>query len=66
MLCCDCFPSEPEVEDSTEESDEGENKCSFRNTDDEKGRVQYSYTFFHFVMMTSILFFMMQITNWAE
>jgi len=65
VLCCDCLPKEPEeVED--EASDEKEGKLHLHHVDDEKERVTYSYSFFHFVMVLAILYFMMQLTNWGE
>ena len=36
------------------------------HTDDEKEHVTYSYSFFHFLMMLAILYFMMQLTNWGK
>ena len=33
---------------------------------DEEERVTYSYSFFHFLMVISVLYLMMQLTNWAE
>lgn len=35
-------------------------------SDDEKEAVTYSYSFFHFLMMLAVLYFMMQLTNWGE
>jgi len=66
-LCCDCFPDQPDEADvDTEEASDSENKVKLHHVDDEKERVTYSYSFFHFVMMISVLYFMMQVTNWGE
>ena len=51
-------------DDSDDEDDGG--RCSMGHRDDEKNAVTYSYTFFHFMMMLAVLFFMMQLTNWAK
>lgn len=61
--CCVCA-DESDNDDDDDESD----KSGFRmhRSDDEKEEVTYSYTFFHFMMMLAVLFFMMQLTNWAE
>ena len=37
-----------------------------KHTDDEKEAVTYSYTFFHFMMLLAVLYFMMQLTNWGK
>ena len=69
MLCCDCLPDDrPSDEGDTEaeEGDEKEGKWRMKNVDDEKERVTYSYSFFHFLMMLSVLYFMMQLTNWGK
>lgn len=66
-MCCDCLPKEPEEESVEDETpDEQEGKLKLHHVDDEKERVTYSYTFFHFVMVLAILYFMMQLTNWGE
>ena len=64
LVCCDCLPDDEEEEE--EEEDEKEGKLRMRSVNDEKTRVTYSYSFFHFLMMLSILYFMMQLTNWGE
>lgn len=46
--------------------DDNKSKWQMKHTDDEKEAVTYSYSFFHFMMMLAILFFMMQLTNWAD
>lgn len=66
VLCCDCWPSEPEEPAEEEKSDEDEGKWKLHHVDDEKERVTYSYSLFHFVMMLAILYFMMQLTNWGD
>ena len=66
-LCCDCFPDQPDDADvDAEEGSDSDKKVQLHHVDDEKERVTYSYSFFHFVMMISILYFMMQLTNWGE
>ena len=66
MLCCDCLPGESE-DDTTSGDEEGDEKGKWRMThiDDEKERVTYSYSFFHFLMLISVLYLMMQLTNWG-
>lgn len=66
VLCCDCLPDEPEEASDDEPSDEKEGKLKLHHVDDEKERVTYSYSFFHFVMTIAILYFMMQLTNWGD
>ena len=34
--------------------------------DDEKEHVTYSYSFFHFFMVISVMYIMIQLTNWTE
>lgn len=67
LLCCDCVPDEKEDDNVSGENDEEEKgKWRMSSVDDEKDRVTYSYAFFHFLMLISVLFLMMQLTNWAN
>ncbi len=65
-LCCDCFPDEPDETETEEDPSDEDKKLQLHHVDDEKERVTYSYSFFHFVMMISVLYFMMQLTNWGK
>ncbi|XP_019851028.1 PREDICTED: serine incorporator 1-like isoform X2 [Amphimedon queenslandica] len=51
-----------EIDDKDTDTDVKESKMKV--TDDETEHVTYSYSFFHFMMVISILFVMMQLTNW--
>lgn len=67
ILCCDCVPDEEEEEEEEPSGDDDDKgRFRMRHVDDEKNRVTYSYSFFHFLMMLSILYFMMQLTNWGK
>lgn len=66
ICCCDCLPQENEESIEEETPDEQEGRLKLHHVDDEKERVTYSYSFFHFVMMIAILYFMMQLTNWGK
>lgn len=66
LVCCDCLPADEEEDDEAGEEDEKEGKLRMRSVNDEKSRVTYSYSFFHFLMMLSVLYFMMQLTNWGD
>lgn len=66
-MCCDCLPSDDvDSDNEPEEDDKKEGKVRMRSVDDEKTHVTYSYSFFHFLMMLAVLYFMMQLTNWGE
>ncbi|WP_411023369.1 serine incorporator domain-containing protein, partial [Salmonella sp. s51228] len=55
------------TEDEDLEKDDGkEGKFSTNAVDDEKERVKYSYSFFHFILLVASLYLMMQLTNWVE
>lgn len=58
------YLNEEEEEEPAEDDDKG--RFRMRHVDDEKNRVTYSYSFFHFLMMLAILYFMMQLTNWGN
>ncbi len=66
LVCCDCLSPDDEVDDEPEEDEKKEGKLQMHSVDDEKTRVTYSYSFFHFLMMLAVLYFMMQLTNWGE
>ena len=67
ILCCDCVPDEEEEEvEETADDDDDKGRFRMKHVDDEKNRVTYSYSFFHFLMMLAILYFMMQLTNWGK
>ncbi|XP_064391329.1 serine incorporator 2-like isoform X2 [Halichondria panicea] len=66
LVCCDCLSPDEEPDDETEDDDEKEGKLRLRSVNDEKTRVTYSYSFFHFLMMLAVLYFMMQLTNWGD
>jgi hypothetical protein len=64
VLCCDCcYPDATEAKEEGD-SDEADEDSKWRSVDDEKERVTYSYSFFHFMMLISTLYVMMQLTNW--
>lgn len=67
VLCCDqCCPDATvaqEQDEGTEDDDDSDEK-RMHVIDDEKEHVTYSYSFFHFMMVISTLFVMMQLTNW--
>ena len=52
--------------DEEEGSEDEKGRWKLHHTDDEKERVTYSYSFFHFLMMLAVLYFMMQLTNWGN
>ncbi len=52
--------------DDEDDGDDKEGKWRLRPADDEQEAVTYSYTFFHVLMLLAVLYFMMQLTNWAE
>lgn len=62
----DCVSGGEEEEGEEAGQDEKEGKWRMHYSDDEKERVTYSYSFFHFLMLLATLFLMMQLTNWAE
>ena len=51
---------------STGGDDEEKGKWRMTSKDDEDERVTYSYSFFHALMVLSVLYLMMQLTNWAK
>lgn len=65
-LCCDYVPDDKEEEEEEGEEDGEKGKWRLQRKDDEKEHVTYSYSFFHFLMMLAVLYFMMQLTNWGE
>jgi hypothetical protein len=66
VLCCDCcYPDATEAKEEGD-SDEADEDSKWRSVDDEKERVTYSYSFFHFMMLISTLYVMMQLTNWFK
>ncbi|CAI8001226.1 Probable serine incorporator, partial [Geodia barretti] len=66
LLCCDCLPDDKQEEESSVEEDEETHCCRMNGVDDEKNGVTYSYSLFHFLMLISVLYLMMHLTNWAE
>ena len=67
FLCCDCLPDEKEdTSTGGGEDDEEKGKWRMSSNNDEEERVTYSYSFFHFLMIISVMYLMMQLTNWAE
>lgn len=65
LLCCD-FPDDKDDDQGAEGDDEDKGKWRMHSHNDEEDRVTYSYSFFHFLMVISVLYLMMQLTNWAE
>lgn len=65
LLCCD-YPDDKDDEPSAEGDDEEKGKWRMHSRNDEEEHVTYSYSFFHFLMVISVLYLMMQLTNWAE
>lgn len=65
LLCCD-YPDDKDDETSAEGDDEEKGKWRMHSRNDEEERVTYSYSFFHFLMVISVLYLMMQLTNWAD
>ena len=57
-----CVPTEDD--EKGEKSDSG-SKCATNAVDDEKERVAYSYSFYHFILVLGSLYIMMQLTNWV-
>ena len=57
-----CVPTE---DDDTEKGN-SDSKCSTNAVDDEKERVAYSYSFYHFISVLAALYIMMQLTNWVQ
>ena len=69
-LCCDCCcPSAAEAEEDDNKDDgdsDDDKKRKLHVRDDEKTHVTYSYSFFHFLMLLSVLYIMIQLTNWTK
>jgi hypothetical protein len=67
FLCCDCLPDDKDDSDTSKGGDDEEKgKWRMSSVNDEEERVTYSYSFFHFLMLISVLYLMMQLTNWAD
>lgn len=54
------------ADDEDDGGDDKEGRWRLKHADDEQEAVTYSYTFFHVLMLLAVLYFMMQLTNWAE
>ncbi|KAI6652119.1 Serine incorporator 2-like [Oopsacas minuta] len=57
-----CIPTE----DDEHEKEDSDSKCATNAVDDEKERVVYSYSFYHFMSVLAALYIMMQLTNWVQ
>ena len=58
-----CVPTE---DDDKGEKNDSDSKCGSNAVDDEKERVVYSYSFYHFISMLACFYIMMQLTNWVQ